>query len=252
MDLGDYLKMQNDANKYRAFVDPSGQPQMPGYSGWTGADGNLLDGYALEKAGALTPELQAMLAGINPDMRGIEALRNRALGTGPSTWAQLMLEKEGVERGERLDKTVNNANAARATAMRSLATQGGARGAARERLAGKASLAEMFGRQDVERQGQVDRTNIGIQDETQKLDLLKGLPAAEVAMLQPALQKAGLWANMATNDRDYASKVDSFNIQNKIGDVKGKQDYNMGKYSEQMKAWAANRTAEAQENSGKK
>jgi len=211
----------------------AGQPADPTYNGWTDPSGNLIEKYKLAKAGDITAA------------SNIEELKRMLADPSMSAWGQLMLQKQGVEEGAALDKTAAGANTSAAAARATLAGRGGASKAAQERLAMKASMADMFGRQDVRRQGTLDRFNVGIADEEQKL------------------KKTGLWANMAdseagrkltadTGNRDYASKVDSFNIQNALGGIKSKQDFDAGMYGEKMKAWAADRTATAQENAGKK
>lgn len=202
-------------------------------------------------------DLIARLDQIQLDKTSLNKLKdysNTAVGESP--WAQLMLEKEGVERGARNDEAGRASNAATASAFSALATRGGLSKGARERIATKGASDLMKGRMAVARQGQLDRFNILGEDEKQKLDIMKALPGMDIAALSPELQKTNAWASMADSEsgrrmnldlanRSYMTDIDKYNKGTAL-------DLAKTKYQQQMAAWAADRTATAQENSGKK
>lgn len=229
-------------------------------------------------------DLDSRLSGINLNKEGLEAIRQQALSTGPSAWALKANERQGLEEANARDANVKLNATAGNEAMSNLMMQGGWGGGAAERMARDTSRATTSGAQNVMRQGALDRAGIGMTDESNRLDLLKQLPGMEIAALQPELQKTSMWGNMADSEqgrrvnldlsnRDYKTGVDQFNLStdmdrqkynndanmrsqefnigNSLAEKRAKEAADLAAYQEQMKAWGANRTAVAQENSGK-
>lgn len=239
---------------------------MPGFESLRDGSGRLQSQFTLEAAPDVgftsnLSSLEKLLSGINLNTQGLEALRGRALATGQSPWASMMLEKQGLEEAGARDRAAMSGNVGIAQAMSSLATRGGASRGARERIATKGAQSTMQARNAVARQGQLDRLGIMATDENQKLDLLKMLPGAEVQALQPGLQKASMWTNLADSEagrrqqldlsnRDYKTNVAKTNLQTLISDRDKKMDYEMAKFKELMAGYGAERTAQAQEESG--
>jgi hypothetical protein len=239
---------QQKLKEYRASLI---NPEMPEYGGIGDANG-LFDRFKLNAGNALTPELMNMLSGINLDKRGLNAIRDRALTTGQSPWATMMLEKQGVEQATRGDELSRMLNAGAAKGMSELGVRGGANRGARERMATKSMLEGLLQKNELNRAGQAERLGIMTTDEAQKLDLLKGLPGMEIAALAPEFQKTNMWATMANQDRQTQLDTDKFNISNLVANQKGQNEYNLAKWSKQMEAWAADMQAQAQEHAGKK
>jgi hypothetical protein len=231
------------------------QQQMPGYEGFRNADGSLKDAYTL-KGGpdvGFTSNLDSLntrLGGINLNTQALQALRGeglRSAGT-PSAWGQMALSKAMSDAGAQ-------GNAALASGMSALASRGGVSRGARERMASRGTRDTMMAKQKA-------GMDIGMQDEANRLGILSALPGQEVQSLQPELQKASMWSSMADTEaarkqgldlanRDYSTSVNKANLASLMGDVQGKQAFDMSKYQETMKAWGADRTASAQENAGK-
>jgi hypothetical protein len=239
---------------------------LPNRESIRGSTGGVIDKYKLKQQGDVGFQsnmggLEGLLSNINLDPSSLQALKAKGMATGPSAWASLQKQQQGLEEANAMDAAGRQSNTALATGMSALASHGGATRASRERLATKTSRDLLMNRQAAGRQGISDRLGIDIADEGQKTDILKMLPGAEVQALQPALQKAGLWSTMANTDsarqlqtdlanRDYTTNVNQFNLTNLMKDMQGKNDYNMEAYKQKIAAYGSDRTADAQANSG--
>ena len=109
-----------------------------------------------------------------------------------------------------------------------------------------AKVADALGDAGEKRQqGALERGNIGIQDEMQKMDLLKQLPGAQLGAAQ---------YGSAVDTTNIANKmgVGQYNINNQIRDLEGRNAQNQFLYGEEMKTKGANATANAIASSGKK
>jgi hypothetical protein len=210
--------------------------------------------YMLNTPDSNMSAFEQMLNGLNVDTRGLEALRGEGLRApgSESAWATLAKQAQGLEEQKQLDTAARTGASQEASAFSNLARRGGVSSGARERIASGGALAQLRGRQEIAGQGAQARATIGLQDEGNRLDILKALPGLEAAAVQPGIQKAGLWSQLAQQESNQKFDANRFNTTNLIGERDKKADYDMGKYAEQMKAWAADRTATAQENSGKK
>lgn len=242
----DFFK--SDAFKTMERLRPGFQSLIDPKTGKLGAN------YQVEAAPSNMPALEQMLAGIQLNTQGLDKLRGEALreaGTD-SVWAQIARQQQAMEEQSVLDKAARAGAASTASAFSNLARRGGTSAGARERLASGGALNLMRGRQDVAMEGAKARANISATDEGNRLSLLRELPGMEVAALQPGLQKTNIWAQMAGQESAQKFDANKFNVSNLIGERDKRADFDMGKYAEIMKAWGADRTAQAQENSGKK
>lgn len=115
------------------------------------------------------------------DQRGLNALRDKATATGPSAWAKLATDQQGIDELNQKDVAGQQALTGAATARNMLAMKGGLGGGAAERIAGTAARGMNADRQAAARQGSVNRLNIGMQDESNKNQLLSQLPQADLA-----------------------------------------------------------------------
>lgn len=214
----DLMKKQQDA-----------MPKMPELE-------SLLD----PSTGLLKDQYQMKWAGdINPDMRGIEAFRDRALSTGPSSWATAALDKQKLEEQSLRDSTQQQGASAAAQARSGMASRYGLSPAAAERLAKSQMRNQMMGMQNVAMSGAKARADIGLQDEQMKNQFLQALPGQENAL-----------ADIAFKNRQGQMGVDSTNIQGAIAQKSAADQAAMTKYQEQMKAYAANQNAQAMRESG--
>lgn len=167
------------------------------------------------------------------DRTALDALKKRALGEGPSSWAKLQKEKQAAEQAGLADQAGQQALSGTAQAQGDLAMQGGLSGGARERLASQGAKNLMFARQGVAKQGLMDRLGIDTKDEEIKTNLLSQLPGQELAY--------------SNQDLD----MQKTNIQNTLGQNQQQNQFNLGSFETKSKQWAAKEQADATRKSGK-
>ena len=207
-----------------------GMPSSPGYT--TVFDPDTM---------SMADQIQSRLNGINLNTQGLDAFRQQALRKGPSTWANLMNQKQYAEEGDQREQAKNEAASSQAQAEADLAMHGGLSSGARERLATSGARNLLSMSQDVGRQGSLNRMQIGINDEQNRISQLGMLPGMEVQALQPDLQKEQMW--------EQAKQTDLQRVQ---AENDRRNQWNQNLYNQQMQSWAANRQAQATENAGKK
>lgn len=231
------------ANEYLANVEKTGSgalevqdmlneqklkqmtPEEIKFESVRGADNKLLDAYTY-KPGTL-------------DLGNIETfqkLRGRAMTEGPTQWAKLMQDQQRLEQAGLTDQAARQAMSGAAQARGSLAMRGGLSSGARERLAQGMGRSLLGARQDVARQGAMQRANILTQDEQQKLDLLKAVSGQEVSV--------------AGKNLETQNQAQQWNLQQALEDQRRSQEFAQNQYAEKMKAMAAEREAQATEKSG--
>lgn len=152
------------------------------------------------------------------------AMKQQALSTGPSAWAQLAQQQQETAQQGAADQASRQALSSQAGARGALAMRGGLSSGARQRLAMQGGRDLLGARQDIVRQGLGQKQNIMLEDERNRQNLLRGLQPQEMAMGQ-------------------------FNIQQALKDKQMQDEQNMQKYQEGMKSWAAERQAQATEKS---
>lgn len=179
------------------------------------------------------------------DKTGTDALMSRALDKGPSPWLKMALEKQGLEQTGLMNSASAMAAGANADARANLGMRGGLRGGAAERLASAGGNNLALARQGVNQQGALERSNLGMNDEATKTDLLKLLPGAQLAD-----------ANYATgiDQTNVAKNLTSkqYDINNLITDLGGQNASKQLGYTEGMKLKGAGLSANAVANAGKK
>mgnify|MGYP006899572732 CR=1 FL=1 len=225
--------------KEKVTYDPVKVDKIYGdYKGATDAFGNFIN--SNYKQGA--PKTLYSQMG---DALGLKELQTRATQKGPSAWAQM------AEQGQRLDEQnmLNQAAQAQAGqqagARSNLAMRGGLRGGAAERLAASGSENALLGGQGIRNQGMQGRLGIGMQDESNKLNLLSQLPGAELAQ---AGYKSGLDQQNISNKLG----VDQYNINNSLADMAAKNQWKKDLATGTIAATGAAQSAAATENAGKK
>lgn len=205
--------------------DAQGRPVRNAYIGMTDQQGNLLSQYSM--AGKIGPDVQL-------NNQALNAMRTRALSTGPSAWAQMATQNQQLEQQNAMNAANRNALAQQNRQYGMMAARGGLSPAARERMAMQSVRGAFGATQNIANQGMQQRFNIGMEDEKQKLGLLQQLP--------------GMDMNAATFDqsqRAYRNTAMNADIANAMKDVQGFNAYNADAYTEAMKAWAADKTANA-------
>lgn len=182
---------------------------------------------------------------LNVNTQALEELRKRGFAQGPSEYANILTQKQALEEQNALGKAGRSAASASSSAFSDIARRGGLSSGARERLASQSAMNALLGQQDVLRQGMGDRLNITASDEQQKLGILQSLPGMELGLGQAR-------ANTDIANRAYQTDVEKLNKLGALQEV-GRQDAaKLREYEEKMKAYGAEKTADAQANAGKK
>lgn len=235
-----------------------------------------IDPNSIDKAGisSILKDAEGRFGNVKLDDRGLNAIRDRALGTGPSAWATLQKQKQGMEEQDALDTAAKQSQGAAANAWSQMAMRGGVGGGGGARLARQAMNDQMLASQGVRRQGMSDRLGIDIADDAQKTDLLKNLPAMELARIQPEMDKAKILTGVQSDEQSRTLDADKFNIGNTLAtkefnanalnnqsqynigntmketDAKRQQDLEMWK--KKMEVLSADKVATTQSMAGKK
>lgn len=151
-------------------------------------------------------------------------IREQAMGTGPSAWANLMNQQQQQEQMRANDQAAQGQMGAMGTAQSALAMRGGLGGGARTRMAAQGVKDLMMANQANARQGISSRLNIAGQDEQRKQAAL-----GQVADTELQTQKGNIAAALDEQRRVEAAKQQA--------------------YSENMQGWASERQAQATEKS---
>lgn len=260
----------NGNNPFDALFQNEQMPQIPGLSSILNPDGTLKSQYQLAAAPdiqfqAALPGEEAGLNAIQENMNPLQQLESYAdtSNTALSPWAQAQTQAEQEQQALQAGGAGTQANAARASAEDNLASHGGLSTGAMERLGINSANNLVNTQQNIAGQGILARLGIQSQDDQNKLAALEQLPGQEVNALQPALQKQSLYdqaaqteqtnqQNLALQNRNYTTGVQQSNIANALAGNQQTNQYNMGVYQTQAQAAAANNTANAVQNSGKK
>lgn len=195
------------------------------------------DKYRLDQPGDLAYQNAydpaSMTLNLDYDQRGLNQFRDEALKTGASAWSNRMMDQNQLQNINARESAGRQVAGQNAMAMSSLASHGGLSSGARERVARDGAKNQLLMSQDIGRQGRMNAMQIGINDEQNRMSRLSMLPGMEA-------QRTGMLA-----DRD------KFNINAKLEEAKRKNDFELGKYKEQMAAYSSGQTAAAQAEEGK-
>lgn len=207
---------------------------------------NTMADYASTHPGVIKSQqsIQEQRAGINPaDYEGVRNVqtgellsqyafdptkseafsrqRAQALDQGPSEWAKLQTQRQQMEEQNQRDIANKQAQQGISQATSSLARMGGMGGGARNRMALQGAKDLMFQGQNISRQGMADRMGIATQDEQTRQNLLNQVSGTELQ---------GQQTNLATLGTDITRKA----------------AFDANRYNQQMSAWGAKQTADAQ------
>jgi len=141
-----------------------------------------------------------------------------------SQWRGLMEQNVQRQAGD----ASANAQAQTANAMSNMAMFGGIGSGSAERMAGRGAQQAALAQQNVLGQ----RLNLDVQDEQMRQQGLMNLGNAEMGAAQ------------------YGTGIQQANIGNTLNENLQKRDESINAYNEQMRAWAAERTAAATPSSG--
>ena len=139
-------------------------------------------------------------------------------GAVRSPWLDQMLEQQGMMQTQALNRGQQLAATQAASAQANLARRGGLSSGAAERLAGAAQEQRTLGAQDIFGQG--------------------------------AQQRLGMQTEDMQQERQFQTGLQESNLQNLLADIAQKRQFDLGKYQEQMKGFAAEKSAQATEKAG--
>lgn len=166
--------------------------------------------------------------------QGFNKYRDEALNNGPSAWLNMSRSKNALDmQGAKEKMALENAGQT-ASARDNLASIGGLSSGARERTAEQGQKNYMAMSQDLSRQGTVADMGLGVQDESNRIGKLQNLTGMEETKMND-------WQNAKGQD-----------VSNAMNENRAQNEFAMNMYNTQMTALAAQRQAEATENSGKK
>lgn len=190
---------------YTPSFDPQSQSQLPGYEKY-----------------------------LDQNSGGYNKFSQEAQRHGPSSWAGLAGQQQDMLAQNALERGGRQSSAATAGAMGNLASQGGLSSGARERLQTSGAQNLMNMSQDLARQNNLNKMNIGVQDEQNRISQLSSLPGMEQARMNA-------WQGVRGGD-----------LQNQINQGREMNDYNQRLAALQMQGVASRQQANATANSGSK
>lgn len=178
----------------------------PGFESLRDESGNLRSQYALD------PSKSAAFA---------ELQKQAMAKPGESAWAKMQLDRQGIEEQMQKEGAGRSAQTALAQTQGQLMRTGGLSSGARNRLAMQTSRDTARAQQDVARQGMLSRLGIGESDIGRQSQLL-----AQVGQTELGAQEK--------------------NLAQLTGDIQSKRDFDLERYRQQMAAFGADKTANAQ------
>lgn len=165
---------------------------------------------------------------------GYNEFKSQATSKAPSAWYNISRNLGDLKEKDLKDKGAQDVAGANAKARGDLAAQGGLTSGARERIAEQGQKSYLSMAQDTGRQGLQNDLQLGITDAGNKMQMLGQLPGMEQNRLN-------MFETARQND-----------ISNQMNETQRQNQYNMDVYGKKMDAIAAEKQAQATENSGKK
>lgn len=228
-----------------------GDSESPAYRGITDEYGNLLPQFQVGAQDLNVGGFKEQLAAINPDQRALEALRQRGLSEGPSRWADLMMQQQGLEEQKAREGATAQAMSGAQQAQTELAMRGGIGAGARERLAAQSAKNMALQRQQIAGEGAGQRLGILTQDEQQRLGVLQQLPGQELQAAGFDLSKLGMQSERELQQAQLKQQADIAARQAAIQDIYNQNLAAQQGYQQKMQVYGAERQAQAIEDSGK-
>jgi len=222
------------ANQQQAAADSTNHAKMLAQG--LNDDGSPIrqawDSLVDEKTGKLKDGYTMSLSGLDPSQwEGYSKYKQEALRTGPSAWAALQNQSIMNQTMANKEAAARQAAAGMNQANSALAMRGGLSAGARG-LAARSSARDMLmARQQAARAGDVNTLGVATTDEQNRIAQLANL--------------AGTEQNIGQFNKTLEGKQQEYNINNLIQEQQGKRSYNDMTYQEQMKKWAAGKTADA-------
>lgn len=212
----------NQARQKQSGLNPDGTPIAPEWVSLMDEEsGTLLDQYKISE---LDPT----------QWEAYQRMRQEGL-RGPdqqSAWAKIQTQRQAAEEAAARDAAAKQAMSGTAQAQAQLAMRGGLGSGAQTSLARDMQRNLLSQRQGVQRQGIGARLDIAKQDEEARQRSLSALTGYEM-------------------DIGKANKqVQQYNLNNLLKEAEGRRAWEQQQYSEKMKAWAAEKEAQASSGGG--
>lgn len=172
---------------------------------------------------------------ISLNKEGLEKFRSEALREGPSAWANLQQQRIQMDQNQAMDELADQSSGQLSQGLTALAEQGGLGSGSRERMVQNQMRDTLLNRQKLRSDANRAGLDVSIQDETNRINQLGQLPGMEIQALQPEMQ-----------NREFEARTREFDIKNALGEIGSERDSDMNAYMEEMKKWAAGKTADAQ------
>jgi hypothetical protein len=213
----------------------------PQFSSIRGSDGTLSNAYKLDG-----DKFVNQIKGVKLDNQGYDAFKKEALRdpSQQSVWQKLAIERQALDQQNAQQDLSRSQAGAAAQARSALAMRGGMAGGAALSLARQQARNLSLGQQNIARQGLSDRSNIGMQAEKMRTDMLSQLPGFETQRFNSLLGQA---TNAATLGADAAK----YNMTNAINDLYSQNKYNLDTWNKKAETSAAYRNARATEENSK-
>lgn len=260
---------------------------LPNYKSPLDANGNLADKYKVNAGPAvsadkvtadkITPQ-QLDVNGLMPNQDALNLIKQKAMATGPSAWADLANKQVDLNTLTAKDNAAAQAMSGAAAARSALAMHGGLGGGAAERLAMGTSRDMNAAKQAAERAGNEGKLSIGMQDEANKNNMLMAVPGMDLANagFKSDLNKFNIGTAMDADKFNTglafdASKTNAANnlaagefnsgqnfaanqtnVTNALAGLGGENKFNMDKFQTQMMGYGASKAGNAIQNGGKK
>lgn len=189
------------------------------------ATGKLKSGYELQ-TNALDPS----------KWDGYSKYKQEALRSGPSAWAQLQTQTNNAAAMNNKESAARQAASGMTMGNSAMAMKGGLSQGSRALAARGSARDLMMSRQQASRAGDTANMQTATTDEGNRINQLAALSTSE--------------QNIGQFNTTLDAKTKEYNIGNMVNDHTGKNAYADMTYQEQMKKWAANRQADATQNSG--
>lgn len=235
--------MSNDPNQkkpptaqgwYDTFAaqNPGQYGGMPDYPTYMGMEPDALN---------LAGRAESMYGNVNPDRRALSQFNNEAMRTGPSQGAKLATQGQRYMAARGRDDAKLQQAGELAQARTALATKGGMRSGAAERMATSVANRGM----DLNQQGRDTSAKanmqIGMEDEKNRVGELGNAVGMNQSAANFDLGKTqgllGTYEGDINRNQLENTKANAFNLQ---------------RYGSQMQAWGAGKQADATANAGKK
>jgi hypothetical protein len=215
-----------ETKKAPKLMNPDGSPVAPEFNS------------IADDMGKLNPAFAYNAQTLNPNsLAGFQKYKTESMRDGPSQWANTQGQIIDAQKQQGLDKNATNAQTQLQSLLSNIGSKGNHGGSA-AMMGADLGKANMFANQGTFQNANMNKLNVASQDETNRVNQLGAFSDAEA--------KLGQYNTGIQND---ASKL---NIQNQLSELGAGRDFNKYIYGEDMKKWAADRTALAMENAAGK